>query len=126
MGRSQMKAGDRRGQWPLTAAFGGRRPVGRRMFGERPRGLFGTPLIVVDEADVRERCRRVREAFPRALLAVKAVPAGALIRNAVEESLGLLIVDNEQELDRISGTAGSADAGSADVEQAILLRVVPG
>jgi diaminopimelate decarboxylase len=96
------------------------------MFGERPRGLFGTPLIVVDEADVRERCRRVREAFPRALLAVKAVPAGALIRNAVEESLGLLIVDNEQELDRISGTAGSADAGSADVEQAILLRVVPG
>ena len=159
-----MTAGERRGPWPRNGAFGA---GGLSVAGCSAKDLaerFGTPLVVVDEAHVRERCRRFRGAFPRALWAVKAFPAGALIRIAAEEGLGLLvatggeldaclragaqadriafhgtnksdaeietavgarvgllIVDNEEELDRIS-----AAAEAAGVEQAILLRVVPG
>ena len=52
---------------------------------------FGTPLLVVDENDFRERCRAFVSAFGRVLFAVKAFPAGTLIRAAVEEGLGLLV-----------------------------------
>src|SRR6266516_1154060 len=54
-------------------------------------GSFGTPLLVVDEEDVRARCRSFREAFPRVLFAVKAFPAYELIRIALSEGLGLLV-----------------------------------
>ena len=52
---------------------------------------FGTPLLVVDEDDFRERCRSFASAFGRVLFAVKAFPAGTFIRAAVEEGLGLLV-----------------------------------
>ena len=51
---------------------------------------FGTPLVVVDEDQVRMRCREFRDAFPRVLWAVKAFPATALIRIVTQEGLGLL------------------------------------
>ncbi len=51
---------------------------------------FGTPLVVVDEADLRARCRAFAGSFPRVLWAVKAFPLRALIRTALDEGLGLL------------------------------------
>jgi diaminopimelate decarboxylase len=51
---------------------------------------FGTPLIVVDEDHVRARCREFRDAFPRALWAVKAFPLRALMRVVLDEGLDLL------------------------------------
>ena len=54
-------------------------------------GEFGTPLMVLDEDDFRARCRAFVTAFGRVLFAVKAFPAGTLIRAAVEEGLGLLV-----------------------------------
>jgi diaminopimelate decarboxylase len=50
----------------------------------------GTPLLVVDEQDLRARCRRMRDAFPRVLYAVKAFSAHAVLRVALDEGLGLL------------------------------------
>jgi len=50
----------------------------------------GTPLLVVDEDDLRTRCRDFAGAFPRALYAVKAFTARAIVRAALEEGLGLL------------------------------------
>jgi diaminopimelate decarboxylase len=52
---------------------------------------YGTPLLVVDEDDFRERCRAFVAAFGRVLYAVKAFPAATLIRAATEEGLGLLV-----------------------------------
>ena len=59
-------------------------------FGLRLAEEFGTPLVVVEEEYVRARCREFRDAFPRVFWAVKAFPARALIRIALEEGLGLL------------------------------------
>lgn len=78
------------GPWPRGGAFG---PEGLSVEGLGAGELaerFGTPLVVVDEEHVRERCRAFREAFGRSLWAVKAFPAGALIRIALEEGLGVL------------------------------------
>src|SRR5690348_15050570 len=154
--------------WPLTASFDdGRLVVAGCAAGDLARS-FGTPVVVVDEAHVRARARRFREAFPRALWAVKAFPAGALIRlaldeglgllvstggeldaclragapagrlvfhgtnkldaeldRAVREGVGLLIVDNLEELDRLDETVRGAAAPQAG-PQPILLRIVPG
>lgn len=127
-------------------------------------GRHGTPLVVVDEAHLRERCRAFVGAFGRVLWAVKAFPAGGLIRVALEEGLGLLaatdgelkaclragargerlafhgnnksdaeidlavgtgvsllIVDNEEELDRVAEAASRHGT-----RQPVLLRVAPG
>ena len=51
---------------------------------------FGTPLVVVDEDHVRARSREFRDAFPRALWAVKAFPLRALMRVVLDEGLDLL------------------------------------
>ena len=51
---------------------------------------YGTPLLVVDEEDVRSRCRAFTAAFPRVLYAVKAFTARGMLRTALEEGLGLL------------------------------------
>jgi diaminopimelate decarboxylase len=78
------------GPWPAGAAFG---PQGLSIRGLSAADLaeeFGTPLVVVDEDHVRARCREFRDAFPRAMWAVKAFPVRALIRIALEEGLGLL------------------------------------
>lgn len=52
---------------------------------------FGTPVYVLDEAEVRERCRMYRHAFPDAdvLYAAKAFLSRAVARWMDEEGLGL-------------------------------------
>jgi diaminopimelate decarboxylase len=124
---------------------------------------FGTPLLVFDEADMRERMRACAATFPRVAYAVKAMTCAAVIRAALEEGLDLLcasggevatclragappsrillhgnaktdaelalavdaglgavIVDDAEELDRLSAIARTAGAS-----QPILLRVTP-
>ncbi|MEV1019658.1 diaminopimelate decarboxylase [Streptomyces sp. NPDC050264] len=52
---------------------------------------FGTPAYVLDEAEVRERCRTYRAAFPDAhvLYAAKAFLSRAMVHWVDEEGLGL-------------------------------------
>ncbi|MFJ8013465.1 diaminopimelate decarboxylase family protein [Streptomyces sp. NPDC096339] len=52
---------------------------------------FGTPVYVLDEGEVRERCRAYRGAFPEAevLYAAKAFLSRAMVRWVQEEGLGL-------------------------------------
>ncbi|WP_153812671.1 diaminopimelate decarboxylase [Streptomyces sp. SUK 48] len=52
---------------------------------------FGTPVYVLDEAEVRDRCRTYRHAFPDAevLYAAKAFLCRAMARWMEEEGLGL-------------------------------------
>ncbi|KUN96957.1 hypothetical protein [Streptomyces caeruleatus] len=52
---------------------------------------FGTPVYVLDEDEVRERCRTYRLAFPEAdvLYAAKAFLCRAMARWVAEEGLGL-------------------------------------
>jgi diaminopimelate decarboxylase len=51
---------------------------------------FGTPLLVIDETDMRERMRTMTRLFPRVAFAVKAMTCAAVIRAALEERLDLL------------------------------------
>jgi diaminopimelate decarboxylase len=51
---------------------------------------FGTPVLVIDEDDVRERAREFRAAFGTTLYAVKALTARRLIRLVADEGLGAL------------------------------------
>jgi diaminopimelate decarboxylase len=51
---------------------------------------FGTPLLVIDEADMRHRMRSAAASFPRVAYAVKAMTCAAVIRASLEEGLGLL------------------------------------
>lgn len=78
------------GPWPLHAVFDDR---GLVLAGTPAVALaerFATPLLVLDEQEVRERCRRVRSAFPRACFAVKAFSAHSMLRLALDEGLDLL------------------------------------
>ncbi|MEU1516059.1 diaminopimelate decarboxylase [Streptomyces sp. NPDC005811] len=52
---------------------------------------FGTPVYVLDEAEVRDRCRTYHDAFPDAevLYAAKAFLCRAMVHWADEEGLGL-------------------------------------
>ncbi|MEW2288804.1 diaminopimelate decarboxylase [Streptomyces sp. NPDC047841] len=52
---------------------------------------FGTPVYVLDEAEVRDRCRTYRDAFPDAdvLYAAKAFLCRAMAHWVAEEGLGL-------------------------------------
>lgn len=85
------RAGAPGSPWPANAEFG---RGGLEIAGVAAEDLatrYGTPLFVVDEDDVRGRCRVFREAFPRVVYAVKAFTARAVIRIAAEEGLGLLV-----------------------------------
>ena len=51
---------------------------------------YGTPLLVVDEDDLRTRMRAAVRAFPKRPDAVKAFTAHAMVRVALDEGLDLL------------------------------------
>jgi diaminopimelate decarboxylase len=76
--------------WPASATVGAR---GLEIGGVACVDLaarYGTPLLIVDEADLRARCRAVAPRFDRVLYAVKAFTAHAVIRIALAEGLDLL------------------------------------
>ena len=84
------------GVWPRTAARSGEGVL--EIGGLDVRDLaaqFGTPLLVLDEDDLRERCRGWREAFSNwpagadVAYAGKAFLAKAVVRIVAEEGLGL-------------------------------------
>jgi diaminopimelate decarboxylase len=78
------------GPWPANAAFD---EHGLRLAGLPATELaerFGTPLVVIDEGELRARCRRVRETIPRACYAVKAFSAHSVLRVVLDEGLDLL------------------------------------
>jgi diaminopimelate decarboxylase len=78
------------GPWSRNASFD---EHGLRLAGLPATELaerFGTPLLVIDEDELRTRCRRVRAAFPRACYAVKAFSAHAALRVVLDEGLDLL------------------------------------
>jgi len=81
------RAGD---PWPSSATFGG---SGLEIGGLPAAELaarFGTPLVVVDEDDLRTRCRAAATAWPRVFYAVKAFTAHAVIGIVLDEGLDLL------------------------------------
>ena len=94
--------------WPDTARVG---PAGRTIAGialEELASLHGTPLVVVDEDDLRARCRAMRARWPRVLYAVKALTTHAVLRIAVEEGLDLLVsTDGELQAALRAGIAGA-------------------
>lgn len=78
--------------WPTSAAES--RPGGLVVGGVPLTEIadrFGTPVHVLDEAEVRDRCRTYRNAFPDAevLYAAKAFLCRAMARRMDEEGLGL-------------------------------------
>jgi diaminopimelate decarboxylase len=76
--------------WPATALRG---PWGLEVGGLALTELadrFGTPLLVVDEEEVRDRARAIAGRFPRVLYAVKAFTAHAVLRLVLDEGLDLL------------------------------------
>lgn len=78
--------------WPARTVEG---PRGRLSVGGVPLDeiaeAHGTPVYVLDEAEVRDRCRSYRDAFPEADVhyAAKAFLCRALARWVEEEGLGL-------------------------------------
>ncbi|HXF73643.1 MAG TPA: diaminopimelate decarboxylase, partial [Actinomycetota bacterium] len=95
------------GPWPAGAAFG---PRGLEIRGAAATELaraHGTPLLVVDEAHVRERARLFGSLFPHVLYAVKAFTSHAAIRLVLEEGLDLLAsTDGELEACLRAGAPG--------------------
>lgn len=75
---------------------------------------FGTPLYVLDEAEVRARCRAYRAAFPDAeiLYAAKAYLCRAVARWVTEEGLGLDVCS--------AGELGLAFAAGVSPERIVL------
>jgi diaminopimelate decarboxylase len=93
--------------WPRTAAFGSRGLEIAGVSAEELASRHGTPLVVVDEEDLRARCRAFRARFPRVLYAVKAFTSHAVVRLVVTEGIDLLVA-TEGELDAClrAGVAG--------------------
>ena len=101
----------RHSPWPSNTAFTERglevAGVGAAELAER----YGTPLVAVDQQDFLARCRSFRDAFPKALFAVKAFPIRPLIRMAHEAGLGLLAAtDGELETCLRAGVRGASIA----------------
>jgi diaminopimelate decarboxylase len=76
--------------WPASSAWGAGGLILGGCESDALARHFGTPLLVFDEDDVRDRMRAMRAAFPRVAYAVKAMTCAALIRAALEEGLDLL------------------------------------
>jgi diaminopimelate decarboxylase len=118
------------GPWPAGARFG---PRGLEVAGSAAEELaarYGTPLLVVDEDDLRARCRAMRARFPRVLYAVKSFTAHAVLRIAVEEGLDLLVAsDGELEAALRAGIPGPRIAfhgnnkSDRELEMAVANRV---
>ena len=76
--------------WPRSTELGDR---GLRIGGLEASELaerFGTPLLLFDHEEIRDRARRLIASFPVAAYAVKAFTAHAVIRTMLEEGLRLL------------------------------------
>ncbi len=76
--------------WPANAVLD---EAGLRVAGLEAEELavrFGTPLLVADEAHLRERARAFARLFPHPLYAVKAFTSHHVIRLVLEEGLDLL------------------------------------
>jgi len=97
--------------WPLTACAlaGGEISVGGVSLAEIA-ARYGTPAYVLDEADVRQRCRGYREAFGDAEIAYagKAFLCRAMVRLVDEEGLSLDVC-SEGELAVASSAGFPAD-----------------
>ena len=76
--------------WPASAIWAS---LGLEVGGVTASSLaerHGTPLLVIDEGEVRARARAAAALFPRALYAVKAFTSHAMIRLALDEGLDLV------------------------------------
>ncbi len=97
--------------WPLTACAlaGGEIAVGGVSLAEIA-ACYGTPAYVLDEADVRQRCRGYRQAFGNAEIAYagKAFLCRAMVRWVEEEGLSLDVC-SEGELAVASSAGFPAD-----------------
>lgn len=76
--------------WPSNAVLDGRGLTVAGLSGEELAARFGTPLLVADEAHLRERARAFARLFPHPLYAVKAFTSHHVIRLVLEEGLDLL------------------------------------
>jgi diaminopimelate decarboxylase len=76
--------------WPTSALVDGRGLTLAGVPASELADLFGTPLVVIDEDELRSRCRAARELFPSVWYAVKAFTASAALRIALDEGLDLL------------------------------------
>ena len=116
--------------WPASARSG---PLGLEIAGVAAEDLaarHGTPLVVVDERDLRARCRAMRARWPRVFYAVKAFTAHAVLRIAVEEDLELLVAtDGELESALRAGIPGAriamhgSNKSREELEAAVRARV---
>jgi hypothetical protein len=102
------------GVWPLTARVTAHRgiAVGGVALTELA-GRYGTPAYVLDEADVRERCRRYRQVSPDAEIAYagKAFLCRAMAHWVDEEGLSLDVCsEGELAVARSAGRACCLDA----------------
>jgi diaminopimelate decarboxylase len=91
---------------------------------------FGTPLVVLDEDDLRARARGFASLFPRALYAVKAFTSRFVIQTVASEGMDLLVATgNELDACLRAGVAGSRIAfhgnnkSDSEIEFAINSRV---
>jgi diaminopimelate decarboxylase len=109
--------------WPAGATFGTQGLTIAGVPASELAAEHGTPLVVVDEEDLRARCRAMRARFPRVSYAVKAFTSHAVLRIAVEEGLDLLVATGgELEAALRAGVPGSRIAmhgnNKSDVELA--------
>lgn len=78
------------GPWPANATFDDRGLSVSGVTAEDLAERFGTPLLVADEAHLRDRARTFARLFPHPLYAVKAFTSHELIRLVAAEGLDLL------------------------------------
>ena len=76
--------------WPASARWGSDRLTIGGVDAGALVDRFGTPVLVYDEREVRDRMRAMRARFPRVAYAVKAMTCAAIVRIAIEEGLHLL------------------------------------
>lgn len=78
------------GPWPANATFDDRGLSVAGVTAETLARRYGTPLLVADEAHLRERARTFARLFPHPLYAVKAFTSHEMIRLVAAEGLDLL------------------------------------